>query len=405
LGVISCGGDDNPNNGGGNNNNSGDNNNSGNNTAVVDPSTVVKSTFTDGRDGKEYKTVRIGSQTWMAENLNYQTDSSWCYDDADSNCVKYGRLYDWETATTVCPNEWVLPDSADWELLLAAAGGNEATGRLRARSGWGNKDNGTDDYGFSALPGGLRTYNGIFTNADCKDNCYGCCTGTWWTATAISVTAAYSHSGGMTNKTHGKMYGFSVRCVKNHYHWDGTGIDPSTVVKGAFTDDRDGQTYKTVKIGGQTWMAENLNKETENSWCYENSPDSCAKYGRLYDWNAAKTACPRGWHLPDNETWNRLVKTVGSYPTIKLKSTENWKRDSYGNSGNGKDSYGFSALPGGQRNSIGGFLSVSWYGTWWTSTIQQDGRAYDRTIYSDHDAVTSSIMDKIFGYSVRCVQD
>ncbi len=108
---------------------------------------------------------------------------------------------------------------------------------------------------------------------------------------------------------------------------------------GTFTDSRDGQTYKTVKIGTQTWMAQNLNYQTKRgSWCYENSADSCKKYGRLYDWKTAKKACPAGYHLPSNEDWTTLIDYMGGQVTAgkKLKAKRGWN-----DNGNGTDDYGF----------------------------------------------------------------
>jgi len=118
--------------------------------------------FTDPRDKKTYKTVTIDKKTWMAENLNYKKGNSWCYDNNNSNCDKYGRLYDWKTANTVCPKGWHLPSSKErYNFLIVPAGGMEAAGKaLKAKSGWepiaGKSDNSTDDYGFSALPGGCH---------------------------------------------------------------------------------------------------------------------------------------------------------------------------------------------------------------------------------------------------------
>ena len=76
--------------------------------------------------------------------------------------------------------------------------------------------------------------------------------------------------------------------------------DPNPVL-GEMIDARDNQTYQTVTLGDQTWLAQDLNYETDNSWCYDDDPENCDTYGRLYDWEAARTACPAGWHLGSDE--------------------------------------------------------------------------------------------------------
>ena len=117
------------------------------------------STFTDSRDGKKYKTVTIGAQTWMAQNLNFAAEGSKCYDDEDGNCAKYGRLYNWATAKTACPTGWHLPMDEEWAALINHIGGEETAGKyLKSASGWNDNGNGGDDYGFSALPGGSGFY-------------------------------------------------------------------------------------------------------------------------------------------------------------------------------------------------------------------------------------------------------
>ena len=113
--------------------------------------------FTDLRDGHSYDIVQIGSQTWMAENLNYEIEGSACPEGDKRNCSKYGRLYTWKAAQKACPEGWHLPDRADFEQLISAAGGTEVAGNaLKSTSGWFKKGNGSDEFGFNALPAGYR---------------------------------------------------------------------------------------------------------------------------------------------------------------------------------------------------------------------------------------------------------
>jgi uncharacterized protein (TIGR02145 family) len=170
--------------------------------------------FTDPRDGQKYRTVTICGKTWMAQNLNYQpqTDSSWYYGNNSANRDKYGMLYDWNTAKAVCPTGWHLPTQKEWNDLVAAAGGSIAGKMLKAVGSWNNNDDGTDEYGFSALPGGYRKTDGSFDDAGD--------TGFWWTATDANGVEAlcrimrygYENVHWYSNN---KKSGFSVRCVQD----------------------------------------------------------------------------------------------------------------------------------------------------------------------------------------------
>jgi len=180
---------------------------------------------------------------------------------------------------------------------------------------------------------------------------------------------------------------------------------------GTFVDSRDNKTYKTVVIGGQKWMAENLNYVVDSSWCYENSVDICNDYGRLYNWTAAMTACPRGWHLPTRDEWGELAKTAGGTGEYgdggtagkKLKAKYSWYTD-WNTQGNGTDDFGFSALKGGSRHYTGVFYSS--FGMWWTATTESGSDyAYLRTMMDSPDTVYEGSNDKSYGFSVRCVAD
>jgi uncharacterized protein (TIGR02145 family) len=168
-----------------------------------------------------------------------------------------------------------------------------------------------------------------------------------------------------------------------------------------FIDARDGMGYRFVKIGNQTWMADNMNYQTPNSYCYNNSDYACVQYGRLYKWDAAKEACPAGWHLPSKEEWNALVAvTGGGEAGNALKSTSGWDEN-----GNGTNGSGFSALPGGLRNAGGGFERVNGSGNWWTASERDGNFAYYRFMGNAKNTVFENYYSKDGGYSVRCVQD
>ena len=218
---------------------------------TVDPSTVVMGTMTDERDGRTYKTVTIGTQTWMAENLNYAylqptaelDSSSFCYKDSVSYCEKYGRLYLWSAAMDsagtwstngkgcgfglvcspsypvrgVCPEGWHLPDTTEWKTLFAAVGGRSMAGKmLKSTNGWNGNGNGTDAYAFSAMPTGQSYavnedeylyYEGDFAH--------------FWSSTEgtsdyfawVMILSYYDAYAFLNN--YGKFDIFSVRCIKD----------------------------------------------------------------------------------------------------------------------------------------------------------------------------------------------
>ncbi|MBW6460450.1 MAG: hypothetical protein K0B08_07735 [Bacteroidales bacterium] len=204
------------------------------------------------------------------------------------------------------------------------------------------------------------------------------------------------------------------------------------------TVEYEGLVYNTIQIFSQCWLKENLNvgvmingnmqqsnNEIIEKYCYKNEPDSCAKYGGLYQWNemmqyntqqGARGICPPGWHIPTDEEWKVLEGAVDSQHGIgdntwddwdyrgydvgtNLKTTCGW----YGN-GNGTDLYGFSVLPGGIQID-GLFLSIGRYGIWWTSTVGDYDGAWFRYLYYSDPEVYRHLTGKWSGSSVRCLRD
>lgn len=178
----------------------------------------VTGTFTDLRDGKIYKTIVIGTQTWMAENLAYSANSGcWAYDNSQSNVSIYGYLYKWETAQDVCPEGWHLPSDAEWTILIDYLGGKNIAGGKMKEIGTKNwitpNTGGNNSCGFNGLPGGLRDITGIFGGKGDS--------GVWWSLTENSDSDAYLigfvyNSTSALSRIINKEAGFSVRCVKNN---------------------------------------------------------------------------------------------------------------------------------------------------------------------------------------------
>ena len=500
----------------------------------------------DPRDKKVYKVVKIEvpdsnySQVWMAENLNYadsvKTPSlkgrNWCYNNEEKNCKVGGRYYSWAAAIDsvalakdskeplvcgygkkcgldravqgICPDGWHLPSIYEWGLLSVAMGPADVAGEpLKALTGWDYagtpNNNGTDKYGFAALPTGRRISATRWEKVG-SDVFY-------WSATEYSaddgryfnINNIYTNSYTYQNS---KNYGQSVRCVKGDpstapvrpsssssvtsvssssaevqpnssetesssssgddkmncsallegetdWNWNvpkecrfNPNIDYGTMI-----DTRDNKQYKTVKIGDQVWMAENLNFDPGQggsgdakydwSWCHNNKAEHCDVAGRFYTWAAAidsvklatdadKTMdcgygkecgldsagsatliqgiCPDGWHLPNNGEWNSLFTAVGGSGKAGtlLKSQTGW----YGN-GNGTDAFGFTALSVGRSYSYASFDFDGLYAYFWSATENDSSYAYGMYLYYRGDDVGAGLFDsyKNYGFSVRCVKD
>ncbi|MFZ4401310.1 MAG: protein kinase domain-containing protein [Bacteroidales bacterium] len=176
---------------------------------------------------------------------------------------------------------------------------------------------------------------------------------------------------------------------------------------GTFIDTRDGHTYKWIKIGYQIWMAENLNYAIKNgSLFYDDNYENGGTYGRLYNWSAAKKACPAGWHLPSDAEWTKLINFLGGLndAVMKMKSKNGWV-DYNNKSCNGTNECGFTALPGGARFYREEFCCKSSLGIWWSST-SDGGYAWNRSISCNDDyGVSRSGCNQNYYLSVRCVRN
>lgn len=437
---------------------------------------ATANTLKDLRDGKVYKTVKIGDQVWMAENLNYEVENSLCFENSADSCAKYGRLYTWASAMDsiktgcgygvscsstlpargVCPSGWHLPSNAEWSALITEAGGPIVAGvHLKARTDWYRTGRGTDAFGFTALPAGLWSDSYGFL-----DNRTG-----FWGSTAYDSIYVYTMGMDYTTKEvdmglSDKGGVLSVRCILNNdsvVSSSGSSVASSSGVKIAtackrknsdqceyetLTDERDGQTYKTIKIGTQTWMAENLNYASlqptdsldSTSFCYENKLSNCEKDGRLYLWSAlmdsaatwsengkgcgygavcsptfpVRGVCPAGWHVPNRDEVVKLLDAVGG-----VDVAGDMLISEYSGCIDEVDLYGFSFRPTGRKRSGGYYDDDGEYGYMWTTT--DDYWNSDGVEPFEYVAVFSMSKAggnigihggyKNMGFPVRCVKD
>lgn len=347
----------------------------------------------DARDGRTYRVVNIGGMEWMAQNLNYKTKNSYCYNDSAKYCEKYGRLYELPSPSRICPDGWHLPSSTEWGKLFRAAGGFATSAKiLKSKSGWKKDGNGTDAVSFSILPAGFRNSSGTYEReGELAGFLNSTQNGPWLfnerADDAFEVYGLYGNS-------------FSVRCLKDYVK------SPMVyrIVQGTMIDSRDGQTYKTVKIVDQVWMAENLKYKMENSLCFDKKESNCNEFGRLYMWADAMKACPAGWHLPSQAEWKSLLSTVAGETGNKLKAVSSWLYD------DGTDDVSFSAIPTGycvyyERKGDWSCNSERAWAYFWGS--QEFGRDNAQTmeLYFDSDYAKMYTESKSNAYAVRCLKD
>ena len=343
---------------------------------------VIMGKYIDSRDKKEYKTVQINQQVWLAENLNYKTPNSICHNNKPSECEMYGRLYKWEDTEKACPTGWHLPSRYEIMRLLWAIGEDDGE-KLKSKSGWTNNNNGWDDFGFNVLPLG----NADFSEAEVRFEPNGQGTSFWtssndgknyykWHFFSASWYSRLFESRGNLAE--------AIRCIKDY--------DYDVLAMGVLKDERDKKVYKTVTIGNQIWMAENLDYNVKGSQCYENKTTKCKNSERLYTWEQAKEACPSGWHLPSRDEW----KILGNYIDLNgniLKSKKQWPTK------NGTDEIGFNALPmGSTKKKDQGKAAY-----FWTSEEAKNNKTYAMELLDHINFMSFGRHDLLEGLSIRCI--
>ena len=368
--------------------------------------------FTDSRDNKTYKTINIGPAQWMAENLNYVTDSSICHNYSQQGfpCARYGRFYLFDEAKTACPTGWRLPTKADFDTLIYITTPTKHSTNLVSAEN--PRYSGNNSSGFS-----LVTMGSLWNGRDYFDE-----KGAYlWTSTGIGDSFTYALSvyrfdnsldtvqfSKVFNKINTKL---NIRCIsetKVKYGYQGT--------YGTLTDNRDGHEYKTVEINGATWMAENLNYASDNSTCLH---DSCSYFGMHYTYPfssaESESLCPEGWHIATTADWDSLLAYThaGSADSTNraddIRYTFAWPSNVQGNNKYGlgiipnscyRDNRGYDLLNTGEDPvaCIGAEDIENGNGYYYILTSNM-GNSISEKVFK------RKIDDDRFRYGIRCVKD
>lgn len=429
-------------------------------------------------DGNVYKTVRIGNQVWMAENLRVTryrngveipkvTDNNewtglkygaYCVQNNDeTNTDAYGYLYNWHVIShegNIAPEGWHVPSEEEWQIFEKALGRNqtdidkdtglrgENTGGKLKETGsqyWKESTGAIDEFGFAARPGGSRGGypSGLYTGMGYYAR--------FWTATTSGTgeynrwhrELSYNRGAMYRNDMYGMTSGMSIRLVKDSE----TTTRSEVKNKYGTAKDIDGNIYRTVKIGNQTWMIDNLKvtryrngdpipKITSDSdwarlnnhaYCaYNNSEGTARNYGYLYNWYAAvdsRNIAPQGWHVPTDEEWKELERHIGFSPEeaddyayrgtdqggkLKEMGFRSWDSPNKGATNESR----FSALPAGYRhweNGMFGYIRTRAY--FWSSTEDNFNNVWCRVLRINESGVIRPQEKKHCGMSIRLVKD
>ena len=432
---------------------------------------IVYGELRDARDGQVYKTLEIEGMVIMAENLNYADSAttpslkgnSWCFGNVPENCAVGGRLYTWAAAIDsvgllqdpgspqlcgnirdcslpdvvqgICPDGWHLPDDWEFNSLQKLMDNDWITPK-----GWGSSTGG-NTMGLSVIAGGYKSGDNFYGNGT---------TANFWSTTqygsspesmAYGLRFSKSSSKSISLYDYKKAAALSVRCVQNKTYARTFDINlpkelyfNPDVDYGTLTDARDGHVYKTVRIGKQTWMAENLNYEyaplPRQNTCYNKDHRKCSISGRYYTWAAAidsvalakkgvtcgvetketckipsfvQGVCPAGWHLPTRAEWDTLFNKASEIDSagIVLKSRYGWNGRGYGS-----NALGFSAVAFGDIDDDSDFMNVGAKAAFWTTSYQEAAwLAQSSKRYWFDTSTWDSFYDISYLLAVRCVQD
>ncbi|WP_298768492.1 FISUMP domain-containing protein [uncultured Fibrobacter sp.] len=393
----------------------------------------------DPRDGQTYGTLRIGGQTWMSQDLRYRTPDSRPFANPAAKKLVLPPDAGFEYPESdieqgVCPGGWRLPTRSEYMNLRSELSANATmddyfsmTPRrffysIHESEGTGGRSYKTDieDFFFPTDAYGLNfsTLTRRYYDGECSEEggeLYAI--SSYWTMDSKEVPLWPDENGNIEMKSlrhyrfGGTDYCEAMQCTED-YHF------VRCVKGGTLADSRDGRMYKTVRIGNQTWMAENLKYDASPSFCYEGNPENCATYGRMYTWESAQTACPDGWHLPSIEEFRSLVEGAGGKKDAarRLMAIGAWT-DEHGKRINGADDFSFAALPAGyayvpaEDGSVPSFSQGQMTSFWTTSrrTLDFDG---DTTSTAGEHFMLPSLevggeegYDGVLAVSVRCLKD